>query len=44
MIRPAVIAEEKVDRIIGKPSWLTYGNCVAKSAETVDEPYYGNIE
>ena len=25
MIRPAVIAEEKVDRIIGNPPWLTYG-------------------
>ena len=24
MIRPAVIAEEKVDRIIGNPPWLTY--------------------
>ena len=24
MIRPAIIAEEKVDRIIGNPSWLTY--------------------
>ena len=26
MIRPAVIAEEKVDRIIGNPPWLTYGH------------------
>ena len=25
MIRPSVIAEEKVDRIIGNPPWLTYG-------------------
>ena len=25
MIRPAVIADEKVDRIIGNPPWLTYG-------------------
>ena len=25
MVRPAVIAEEKVDRIIGNPPWLTYG-------------------
>ena len=25
MIRPTVIAEEKVDRIIGNPPWLTYG-------------------
>ena len=25
MIRPAVIAEERVDRIIGNPPWLTYG-------------------
>ena len=25
MIRPAVIAEGKVDRIIGNPPWLTYG-------------------
>ena len=25
MIRPAVIAEAKVDRIIGNPPWLTYG-------------------
>ena len=25
MIRPAVIAEQKVDRIIGNPPWLTYG-------------------
>ena len=25
MIRPAVISEEKVDRIIGNPPWLTYG-------------------
>ena len=25
MIRPAMIAEEKVDRIIGNPPWLTYG-------------------
>ena len=26
MIRPAVIAEQKVDRIIGNPPWLTYGH------------------
>ncbi len=25
MIRPAVIVEDKVDRIIGNPPWLTYG-------------------
>ena len=25
MIRPTVIAEEKVDRIIGNPPWITYG-------------------
>ena len=25
MIRPAVIADETVDRIIGNPPWLTYG-------------------
>ena len=25
MIRPAVIADEKVERIIGNPPWLTYG-------------------
>ena len=25
MVRPALIAEEKVDRIIGNPPWLTYG-------------------
>ena len=25
MIRPALIAEDKVDRIIGNPPWLTYG-------------------
>ena len=25
MIRPAVIAEEKVDRVIGNPPWLNYG-------------------
>ena len=31
MIRPAVIAEEKVDRIIGNPPWLTYG----KSADII---------
>ena len=26
MIRPAIIAEEKVDRIIGNPPWLTYAD------------------
>ena len=26
MIRPAIIAEQKVDRIIGNPPWLTYGH------------------
>ena len=31
MIRPAVIAEEKVDCIIGNPPWLTYG----KSADII---------
>ena len=25
MIRPAIIAEQKVDRVIGNPPWLTYG-------------------
>ena len=33
MIRPAVIAEEKVDRIIGNPPWLTY----ADSADIIRE-------
>ncbi|MCY3690757.1 MAG: N-6 DNA methylase [Chloroflexi bacterium] len=33
MIRPAVIAEEKVDRIIGNPPWLTYG----QSADIIRE-------
>ena len=33
MIRPAVIAEEKVDCIIGNPPWLTYG----QSADIIRE-------
>ena len=33
MIRPAMIAEEKVDRIIGNPPWLTYG----QSADIIRE-------
>ena len=33
MIRPAVIAEDKVDRIIGNPPWLTYG----QSADIIRE-------
>lgn len=33
MIRPAVIAEQKVDRIIGNPPWLTYG----QSADIIRE-------
>ena len=33
MIRPAVIAEEKVHRIIGNPPWLTYG----QSADIIRE-------
>ena len=33
MIRPAVVAEEKVDRIIGNPPWLTYG----QSADIIRE-------
>ena len=33
MIRPAVIAEQKVDRIIGNPPWLTYG----QSADIIHE-------
>ena len=33
MIRPVVIAEEKVDRIIGNPPWLTYG----QSADIIRE-------
>ena len=33
MIRPAVIAEEKVDRIIGNPPWLTYN----QSADIIRE-------
>ena len=37
MIRPAVIAEEKVDRIIGNPPWLTYG----QSADIIREELRG---
>ena len=33
MIRPAVIAEDKVDRVIGNPPWLTYG----QSADIIRE-------
>ena len=40
MIRPAVVAEEKVDRIIGNPPWLTYG----KSADIIREELRGMSE
>ncbi len=40
MIRPAVISEEKVDRIIGNPPWLTYG----QSADIVREELRGMSE
>ena len=40
MIRPAVIAEEKVDCIIGNPPWLTYG----QSADIVREELRGMSE
>ena len=40
MIRPAVIAEEKVDRIIGNPPWLTY----AQSADIIREELRGMSE
>ena len=40
MIRPAVIAEQKVDRIIGNPPWLTYG----QSADIVREELRGMSE
>ena len=40
MIRPAIIAEEKVDRIIGNPPWLTYG----KSADIIREELRGMSE
>ena len=40
MIRPAVIAEEKVDRIIGNPPWLTYG----QSADIIREELRGMSE
>ena len=38
MIRPAVIAEQKVDRIIGNPPWLTYG----QSADIIRTELRGN--
>ena len=40
MIRPAIIAEEKVDRIIGNPPWLTYG----QSADIIREELRGMSE
>ena len=40
MIRPAVIAEEKVSRIIGNPPWLTYG----QSADIIREELRGMSE
>ena len=40
MIRPAVIAEEKVDAIIGNPPWLTYG----QSADIIREELRGMSE
>ena len=40
MIRPAVVAEQKVDRIIGNPPWLTYG----QSADIVREELRGMSE
>ena len=40
MIRPAVIAEQKVARIIGNPPWLTYG----QSADIVREELRGMSE
>ena len=38
MIRPAVIAEQKVDRIIGNPPWLTY----SQSADIIRTEPPGN--
>ena len=43
MIRPAVIAEEKVDRIIGNPPWLTYGqsaDIIRKELREMSEKRY----
>ena len=40
MIRPVIIAEEKVDRIIGNPPWLTYG----QSADIIREELRGMSE
>ena len=40
MIRPAIIAEEKVDRIIGNPPWLTY----SQSADIIREELRGMSE
>ena len=40
MIRPAVIAEDKVDRIIGNPPWLTYN----QSADIIREEMRGMSE
>ena len=40
MIRPAVIGEEKVDRIIGNPPWLTYG----QSADIIRKELRGMSE
>ena len=43
MIRPAVIADEKVDRIIGNPPWLTYRqstNIIRKELREMSEKRY----
>lgn len=43
MIRPAVIAEQKVDRIIGNPPWLTYGqsaDIIRKELRKMSEERY----
>ena len=40
MIRPAVIAEDKVDRIIGNPPWLTYN----QSADIIRDELRGMSE
>lgn len=43
MIRPAVIAEEKVDAIIGNPPWLTYGqsaDIIREELRTMSETRY----
>ena len=46
MIRPAVIAEEKVDRIIGNPPWLTYGqsaDIIRQELRAMSEQRYQNL-